>query len=177
MRVDRVRISKQLSLALRHDPQSLGITLDRQGWANVDDVLRGLEVSADDLEEVVRTSDKQRFVFSPDGLRIRANQGHSVDVELDLPRAEPPEILFHGTSTQFADSIRAQGLIRGARTHVHLSADEKTAQTVASRRKGPHVLLRVRAKDLHRDGHPFFLSENGVWLTTHVPPSHLEWPG
>ena len=176
-----VRISKLLSLALRHEPSALGLVLDREGWALIVDVLRGLaekdvSVTEDELEEVVRTSDKQRFAISPDGTRIRANQGHSVDVDLGLLPAEPPAMLFHGTSDRFVASIREQGLIRGARTHVHLSADEATARIVAVRRRGPHVILRVRAADLHREGHPFFQSDNGVWLTPSVPPTHLEWP-
>ena len=176
-----VRISKLLSLGLRHDPAALDVTLDAAGWADVGAVLRGLrarneEVTDDELEEIVATSDKQRFALSPDGARIRANQGHSVDVDLGLPPREPPETLFHGTVVRFLDSIRRDGLLRRARTHVHLSTETETAQTVAGRRAGDTVILRVRARAMHDAGHAFFLSENGVWLTERVPPEFLELP-
>jgi putative RNA 2'-phosphotransferase len=179
--VDRVRISKLLALALRHEPAALGVTLDPHGWASVEDVLRGLRnkelpLSEEELEEVVVTSDKQRFALSGDGTRIRANQGHSVPVDLELPPAVPPDMLFHGTTMRFGDSIRDKGLLPGARTHVHLSTDEATARTVAMRRRGPHVIIGVRAGDLYRDGKTFYRSQNGVWLTDRVPPTHLVWP-
>lgn len=179
--MDGVRISKLLSLALRHEPDALGLSLDPHGWAAVDDVLRGLHdkalpITAEELETLVTASDKQRFALSPDGTRIRANQGHSIAVDLELAPAEPPAILFHGTTMRFGDAIRAQGLLRGARTHVHLSVDDETAMIVARRRKGPHVILRVRAGELHREGRPFYRSQNGVWLTDHVPPTRLVWP-
>jgi putative RNA 2'-phosphotransferase len=180
-RVERrraVHLSKLLALALRHDPSVLGLTLDARGWTDVDAVLAGLAtkgeaITRDDLEDLVASSDKQRYALSPDGARIRANQGHSIDVDLELPRAEPPEILFHGTVARFLPSIREKGLLRGVRTHVHLSADEKTANVVAARRAGEKVVLRVRAADMHRAGHAFYRSGNGVWLTEHVPPEFL----
>ena len=183
-RVDRaraIRISKLLSLALRHEPAALGITLDSAGWTDVSAVLRGLaskdeHVTEDELEEIIASSDKQRFALSADGERIRANQGHSVAVDLGLPRREPPEILFHGTVDRFLEAIRREGLVRGARTHVHLSADEATAMIVARRRAGATVLLRVRAREMHETGHAFFVSQNGVWLTERVPPELLEFP-
>lgn len=180
-RARAVRISKTLALALRHDPASLDIVLDGAGWTSVDAVLAGLAksgeiVTRDELEEVVRTSDKRRYAISDDGDRIRANQGHSVDVDLGLSAREPPETLFHGTVERFLDSIRATGLEPRARVHVHLSADLRTAEIVAARREGPSVILRVRAGDMHRAGHVFFLSENGVWLTAAVPPEFLELP-
>jgi putative RNA 2'-phosphotransferase len=182
--VDRaraVRISKLLSFALRHDPAALGLTLDAAGWTAVDDVLsalarRGELASREDLEEIVRTSDKQRFALSPDGARIRANQGHSVDVDLGLPPREPPPRLYHGTVARFVEGIRASGLLPGERRHVHLSVDERTARAVAARRKGAAVILRVRADEMHRDGHVFHVSENGVWLTAHVPSRYLDYP-
>jgi putative RNA 2'-phosphotransferase len=179
--VDHVRISKLLALALRHEPTALGLSLDPHGWASVEDVLRGLRnhdlaISEEELEQVVATSDKQRFALSGDGTRIRANQGHSIPVDLGLSPAVPPDVLFHGTTTRFGDSIRERGLVPGARTHVHLSNDEATARLVALRRRGPHVILRVRAGDLHRAGAAFYQSENGVWLTDAVPPTHLVWP-
>ena len=174
-----VRISKLLSLALRHEPSALALTLDEAGWTDVDRVLAGLrtlgfDLEAEDLEEIVATSDKQRFALSPDGTRIRANQGHSIAVDLGLPPREPPPTLFHGTVDRFLEAIQREGLLRRARTHVHLSLDEATARTVAGRRKGTLVLLRVRAKEMHDAGHAFFLSANAVWLTDHVPPQFLE---
>lgn len=178
-RDDAVRISKLLSLGLRHEPQALGVVLDAHGWADVDAVLaglarRGVAISADDLEEIVRTSDKQRFALSPDGARIRANQGHSVAVDLELPARAPPDLLFHGTVARFLEPIRKEGLLRRARTHVHLSADEATAVKVGRRRAGDVVLLRIRAHAMHASGHVFYRSENGVWLVEHVPPEFIE---
>lgn len=174
----RVKVSKLLSFGLRHDPAALGLVLDANGWVAVGDVLAGLakhgeEVTRADLEEVVATSDKQRFALSEDKARIRANQGHSVDVDLGLAPSVPPELLFHGTSAKVEDAIRREGLRAGERTHVHLSADLGTATIVARRRAGPTVILRVRARAMHDDGRPFFVSENGVWLTEHVPPEYV----
>ncbi len=181
--MDRARtvgISKLLSLALRHEPQALGLMLDAQGWAQVSVVLAGLAargdaIDADDLEEIVASSEKQRFALSPDGGRIRANQGHSVAVDLGLTAEVPPETLCHGTVDRFVDAIRREGLLPRARTHVHLSADEGTAETVARRRRGDIVLLRVRAREMHDDGHRFYRSENGVWLAHAVPPAFLSF--
>lgn len=178
-RARQVRVSKLLSLGLRHDPAALSLKLDPAGWTSVDAVLAGLlargeTISRDELEHVVRTSDKQRFALSEDGLRMRANQGHSVGMDLGLPPREPPPLLFHGTSARVLDAIGREGLVRGSRTHVHLSADVRTAEIVARRREGPHVILRVRAADMHVTGHAFFLSENGVWLTPHVPAEFIE---
>ena len=173
------RTSKLLSLALRHEPSALDLRLDEAGWADVTAVLdalsaKGETVTRDDLEAIVRTSDKQRFALSEDGSRIRANQGHSIDVDLGLVPSEPPERLFHGTVDRFLPSIRASGLLRGERQHVHLSADRETAKIVAKRRKGEAVLLGVRAAEMRRDGLLFYLSANGVWLTEHVPPRYLD---
>jgi len=178
-RAQRVRVSKLLSFGLRHDPAALGVQLDSAGWTRVDALLAGLAargetVTPDELSEVVATSDKKRFALSEDGARIRASQGHSVDVDLALPPVEPPETLFHGTSASVVLAIRRAGLLPGARTHVHLSADVRTAEIVARRREGSHVILRVRAAVMHAAGHAFFCSENGVWLTAHVPPAFLE---
>jgi putative RNA 2'-phosphotransferase len=168
-----------LSLGLRHKPEELGIVLDERGWTDVDALLaglakRGLAVTSDDLEEIVRTSDKQRFALSPDGARIRANQGHSVAVDLELPARAPPEILFHGTVARFLEPIRQGGLSRRARTHVHLSADRETADKVARRRAGEVVLLTVRAREMHDAGHVFYMSDNGVWLVHHVPAAFID---
>lgn len=173
-----IRQSKFLSLVLRHEPEKVGLTLDPQGWVGVDELLRafaarGRGLTRDQLETIVSTSDKQRFAFSPDGTRIRANQGHSVEgVDLNLPPAAPPEILFHGTADRFLESIRASGLIKGARHHVHLSAELQTARKVGSRH-GRLVVLEVAAGEMHRAGHVFFVSANGVWLADAVPAQFL----
>ena len=177
----RVHLSKLLSLALRHEPAALGLVLDASGWVDVEAVLAGLEakgktVTREELALLVAASDKQRFALSEDGARIRANQGHSVSVDLGLTPEAPPETLFHGTSSRFLASIREKGLVPGSRTHVHLSKDVETAVIVAKRRAGPHVILRVRSRALFDTGHAFLLSQNGVWLTAHVPPAYLEPP-
>jgi putative RNA 2'-phosphotransferase len=177
----RVRVSKLMSLGLRHEPAALGLVLDDAGWVTVEALLAGLAakgeaITREDVVEIVRTSDKQRFALSPDGARIRANQGHSVDVELGLAPKEPPAELLHGTSEEVLPQIRRDGLLRMARTHVHLSADEKTANVVAKRRAGATVLVRVDAAAMHRDGHAFFQAENGVWLTLAVPARYLRFP-
>jgi putative RNA 2'-phosphotransferase len=176
-----IRISKLLSYSLRHEPETMGITLDRAGWADVSDLLdalrtRGEVISRQELVAVVHASDKQRFALSPDGTRIRANQGHSVDVDLGLQPSAPPPFLYHGTVARFLESIRGQGLLRRMRAHVHLSADVATAKMVAARRRGPIVILTVNAGAMHQAGHLFFRSANGVWLTEHVPPTHLQFP-
>jgi len=173
-----VSVSKFLSLVLRHQPQKIGLELDAAGWASVDELLRlsaaaGRSFSRDDLVDVVTTNDKQRFALSEDGQRIRANQGHTIELELDLPVLAPPDALFHGTATRFLDAILREGLSRRARHHVHLSADRDTAIAVG-RRYGTPVLLRIDARRMHEDGHPFRRSANGVWLADEVPTTYLE---
>lgn len=174
------RVSKFLSFALRHGPGDVGIELDEGGWAEVAAVLQaaarnGFTLSLDDLEHVVANNDKKRFILSEDGSRIRASQGHSVRVELGHAPAQPLELLFHGTVARFLDSIRAQGLLRGERQHVHLSADEATAKNVGQRRGKP-VVLRVRALAMHHEGFVFHRSDNGVWLTEAVPSEYIVFP-
>ena len=174
-------ISKFLSFVLRHNPQAIGVTLDAEGWVPVDELLAaaardGTSISREQLEEVVATNDKKRFAFSDDGRLIRANQGHSVEVDLNLEPVEPPELLYHGTVDRFLESIRAKGLIRGNRHHVHMSADRETAARVGQRRGRPVVLV-VEAARMHRAGHQFFCSENGVWLTEAVPAEYLQGLG
>lgn len=169
--------SKFLSLVLRHEPQAAGVTLDEAGWVDVATLLSGCAkagVHIDDAElgEIVRTSDKQRFALSEDGMRIRANQGHSVEVELGYAPADPPETLWHGTAEKYAESIRRGGLVKGARHHVHLSPSAETASAVG-RRHGKLVMLEVAAGQMRRDGFMFYRSANGVWLTEHVPAKYL----
>jgi len=173
-----VRLSRRLSYILRHDPASVGLTLDPQGWVAVDDLLAalGTAVSRADLDAVVAGNDKRRYAIRP-GPRgrdeIRASQGHSVPVELDLERVPPPPVLYHGTSAAALPSIRARGLERGGRHHVHLSPDTSTAQAVGRRRRGPVAVLAVDAAAMAAAGHAFYRSANGVWLTDHVPPEYL----
>ncbi|MEN9936127.1 MAG: hypothetical protein RLZZ387_2706 [Chloroflexota bacterium] len=173
-----VRVSKFLSQVLRHNPGKIGLTLDPQGWADVDALLEGARRGGVDLDRetmlrVVAENDKQRFALSEDGRRIRASQGHSVTVDLALEPQTPPEALYHGTATRFLGSIVREGLRRGSRQHVHLSADHATAVRVG-RRHGEPVVLLVRAGAMAADGHRFYRSANGVWLADHVPPAYLE---
>ncbi len=172
--------SKFLSLILRHDPGRIGITLDQAGWVEVDRLLAGLAragepMSREELEAIVMESDKQRFSISEDGLRIRANQGHSVPVELGYAPLAPPARLYHGTVARFVPAIRAEGLRKGARHDVHLTEAPSTASTVGQRRGRP-VILTVRAGEMAGKGHLFFLSANGVWLTDHVPVDCIDFP-
>jgi putative RNA 2'-phosphotransferase len=172
----RVHVSKRMSLVLRHRPGDAGVTLDDAGWVAIDALVRALAddgVTDAELREIVRTSDKQRFAISDDGLRIRAHQGHSIEVALDHAPASPPETLYHGTIDRFLDSIRARGLVRGERHHVHLAATIEAARVVGARRGAP-VVLRVRAAAMAAAGHAFFLTPNGVWLTEHVPAVFLD---
>lgn len=176
----RTRTSKFLSLVLRHEPEKFGLKLDSAGWVDVESLLascgrHGHPLSRAELEEVVATNYKKRFVFSEDGRRIRASQGHSVDVSLGYEPQPPPARLFHGTVSRFLPSIRAHGLRKGERHHVHLSLNEETATQVGSRR-GDAVILVVNAAAMAAKGHPFFVSANGVWLTDHVPPEDIEFP-
>jgi len=171
------RISKFLSLVLRHQPEVIGLSLDEHGWVNVDELLRaasqhGRALSLETLRAVVDTNDKKRFAFSDDGTRIRASQGHSLDVDLALEPREPPEVLFHGTATRFLDAILAEGLSARSRRYVHLSSDAETATRVGARHGKP-VVLRVAAGRMHRAGATFYLSANGVWLTEAVPASYV----
>lgn len=172
-------ISKFLSYVLRHHPDKLGITLDENGWISVAVLLEKINVepyalSMEELEEVVATNSKKRFAFNEDKTMIRANQGHSVDIDLALQPKEPPKYLYHGTVEKFLTSIQEKGLIKGARQHVHLSADKETAINVGSRRGKP-IILTIRSGEMHAQDHPFYQSENGVWLTEEVPMEFIEF--
>ena len=172
-----VTVSKYLAKCLRHAPHELGLTLEPGGWVPVDDLLdaadsNGFPISYDELVECVETNDKQRYAFGVTAEMIRANQGHSVEADLQLEEQEPPETLYHETVERFLPSILEAGLVRGERHHVHLSKDVETALKVGSRRGKP-VMLTVDAGRLHGDGHRFFVSTNGVWLTDAVPPGYL----
>ena len=177
MNPTQVRTSRFLSLVLRHKPEEAGLTLDGEGWCSVTDLLKGCashghKISREELDEVVAENDKKRFQFSDDGKRIRASQGHSIEVDLKYEPTLPPEYLFHGTATRFLDSIKQQGLIKGSRQHVHLSANLQTAFKVGERHGKP-VVLTVLAGDMHRNGIPFYFTPNGVWLVDAVPPEYL----
>lgn len=171
-----VKLSKRISKVLRHDPGRVGLTLDAAGWTPVRELLAALRIERDELDAVVAGNDKQRFVVErgTDGIeRIRANQGHSIPVRLGLDPVTPPDQLYHGTSAAAWSSIRATGLHRGTRHHVHLSVDRETAHRVGARRSGPVMIISVDAAAMHRAGHAFYRSANGVWLTDEVPPEYL----
>jgi putative RNA 2'-phosphotransferase len=170
-------MSKLLSRILRHDPASVGISLDPAGWVAVEQLLsalraHGYRLSREELQRLVSSSDKQRFALDPATDRIRANQGHSIAVDLGLPPAVPPDRLYHGTPISNVESILAHGIQRGSRHDVHLSPDVETARRVGARR-GRCAVLVVDARAMHSDGQPFSVSENGVWLTRQVPPRYL----
>jgi len=174
--------SKFMSLVLRHDPGKIGIKLDDAGWTDVDKLLKNAAehkrirgLTREILQTVVETNNKKRFELSEDGLRIRARQGHSVQVELGDEEREPPECLYHGTPTKFVIPIKSGGLIKMSRHAVHLSPDYETAINVGSRRGKP-VIIKVKALVMHQDGFKFHLTGNGVWYTDHVPKEYLLWP-
>lgn len=174
------RQSKFLSLILRHRPEVIDLALDSQGWADVDELLRLLEdygkgMSREKLIEIVETNDKQRFGFNGDRTRIRANQGHSININLGLTPQIPPPHLFHGTASRFLDSIHRQGLLPRNRQHVHLSQDQVTAEKVG-KRHGKPVILGVNSGEMVDRGLTFFRSDNGVWLTENVPVQYIHFP-
>ena len=167
-----IKASKFMSLILRHKPEVIGITLDEHGWANVEELIAGISkqypFDIDILTEIVRTDNKQRYSFNEDKTLIRANQGHSIPVDVELESVAPPEFLWHGTADKSVWSINNLGLVPMSRLYVHLSADEKTAVGVGKRHGRP-VLYKVLSGEMHRRGYEFFCSKNGVWLTMHVP--------
>jgi putative RNA 2'-phosphotransferase len=165
---------------LRHKPETIGLTLDEQGWVDIDELLRaaklsGTHLTRDILFRAVVENDKRRFAISRDGTKIRANQGHSVQVDLGLSAVEPPELLYHGTVERFLLSIQKAGLMPGSRQHVHLSRDELTAAVVGQRRGRP-VILAIESRRMSLDGFDFYLSDNGVWLTNFVPVEYIRFP-
>lgn len=171
-------LSRYMSLILRHKPEVIGITLDEHGWASVNDLICGIEknnpeFNMDILEQIVRTDNKQRYSFNDDRSLIRANQGHSVNVDVELKEKEPPEYLYHGTGEKYVKSINQDGLIPKSRLYVHLSKDIKTAENVG-KRHGKEVVYRINSGQMYRDGYKFYLSENGIWLTKEVPIKYLE---
>ena len=174
--MDIKKISKYLSFILRHKPDSIGLELSDEGWANIEELItrtKKFKLTKESIQIVVDTNDKKRFLISNDGQRIKANQGHSIQVELELESIIPPDILLHGTAERFIESIFKEGLNKQQRHHVHLSETQKTALNVGSR-YGKPVLLKVDSKQMHEDGFEFFKTENDVWLVDCVPVKYLE---
>jgi putative RNA 2'-phosphotransferase len=164
---DDVSLGKFISLILRHKPETIGITLDSEGWADVDELINGINaagysIDMETLERIVAENNKKRYTLSPDKKRIRANQGHSIDVQIDMEKREPPALLYHGTATRFLDSIKAEGIKKMSRQYVHLSPDIHTAAAVGKRHGAPAVLV-IDAAKMHADGFEFRISANGVW--------------
>lgn len=173
-----IKYSRKLSLILRHKPEVIGLNLDENGWAGVTELLRKFgqpPLSMEILEKVVATNDKKRFAFNDDKTKIRASQGHSIEVDLDLEAQIPPLVLFHGTASKNLQNIREQGLIKGSRQYVHLSADKTTAKKVGSRHGVP-VILELKTQAMLDDGFKFYVSANGVWLIDNVPAKYLIFP-
>ncbi|MCT2408763.1 RNA 2'-phosphotransferase [Chryseobacterium antibioticum] len=175
--IENKRISKFLSLILRHQPETIQLKLDENGWAEVSELItksaKGrMHFSFEDLEEVVETNNKKRFAFNEDKTKIRASQGHSIDIDLALKTIQPPDFLYHGTAETNMASILEKGIQKRSRQHVHLSADKETATKVGMRHGKP-VILTIRTKEMHEDGIAFYLSANGVWLTDFVDAKYI----
>lgn len=172
-----VKLGRFLSLVLRHDPGAAGISLDEHGWAEVDQLLAGVnrtgrKIDMPTLERIVRENNKQRYSFNEDHTRIRANQGHSVRVDVELREVEPPKYLYHGTATRFFPAIQREGIRKMSRQYVHLSGDFATAMAVG-KRHGIPMVITIDAEAMARDGVTFYRSENGVWLCEHVEPKYF----
>lgn len=170
-------ISKFMSLVLRHQPEEIGLQLDENGWANVEELIskmnaKGIKIDVSMMDEIVSSNEKKRFAFNEDKTMIRASQGHSVDINLALNPAEPPEILYHGTGEKNVAIILQEGIQKMSRQHVHLSKDKATAVNVGSRHGKP-VVLTIRSGEMHSDGVLFYLSANGVWLTNVVEKKYI----
>jgi putative RNA 2'-phosphotransferase len=167
------RLSRNLTKALRHTPEMYHLIIDKNGWASVQQIIDNTGATMEEIIEVVETNDKQRLVFNENRTKIRANQGHSIEVDLDLTPIQPPHTLFHGTAIQHVDSILKTGLDKRNRHHVHMSEETSTASTVGMR-SGSVVILSINASLMYLDGYKFYRSGNGVWLTDHVPSKYIE---
>ena len=176
MKPDLNKVSRFISLILRHKPEAAGIDLDEHGWADVDELIDGINkaraFTQEMLEEIVMTDDKGRYSFNEDKTLIRANQGHSVPVDVELEEMVPPNVLYHGSATKYADSIRQMGILPKSRLYVHLSADRKTAKSVGMRHGSP-IVYAIDTQKMYENGHKFYKSKNGVWLTKEVPVNYL----
>ncbi|MCB0007701.1 MAG: RNA 2'-phosphotransferase [Anaerolineales bacterium] len=177
---ERRRLSKFLSLVLRHKPETVGLVLEPGGWLPIDDLIAGARAQGVPLDrptllQIVAEKDKRRFALNGDQTKIRASQGHSVPIDLGLMPQQPPPLLYHGTATRFLDSIKIQGLLPQGRNHVHLSRDQETARAVGQR-YGKPVILTIDAATMYDNGHAFLVSANGVWLTLHVPVAFIDFP-
>ncbi|WP_284462644.1 RNA 2'-phosphotransferase [Chryseobacterium sp.] len=171
------KISKFLSLILRHQPESIGLNLDENGWADVEELRtksakKRMHFTLEELDEVVETNNKKRFAFNDDKTKIRASQGHSIDIDLALEALQPPEFLYHGTAETNISSILEKGIEKINRQHVHLSADKETATKVGMRHGKP-IILTIRTGKMHEDGLFFYQSANGVWLTEFVDSKYI----
>lgn len=178
-KLDDIKLGKFLSLILRHKPETVGITLDKNGWVDVKELIEKIKLSGryidmEILERIVRENNKKRYSFDEKKEKIRANQGHSIEVELNLKEMVPPIILYHGTATRFLESIREKGIIKGNRQYVHLSKDIETARNVG-KRHGEVVILPIDIEGLKKIGHKFYLSENNVWLSDDIPSEYILW--
>ena len=178
MMIDDVSISKFLSFILRHNPDSIHLQLDKHGWASIDEFIENAkkyahkDITYDMIEHIVNHNDKQRFALSADGEKIRANQGHSIHIDLGLTPIIPPDVLYHGTAIRFYEAIMAQGIKPMNRQYVHLSETEETAINVGSRHGKP-IVLKILSSEMRQDGFIFYKSENGVWLTNRVPKNYI----
>lgn len=170
--MEKNRAGRYMSLLLRHAPEKEGLDMDKNGWVSVKQLITKLEISMKTLEEIVEENDKKRFSFNADKTKIRASQGHSIGVDLQLKEVEPPDILYHGTATKYLSSIYKEGIKRGKRDDLHLSKDEDTANKVG-RRHGNVYILMIDTKKMYQDGYKFRLSDNGVWLTDFVPAKYI----
>ena len=166
-------MGKQLSFLLRHDSEAFSNGLiDKHGWRKVSELIKDHKYTKDLLDDIVKTNNKQRYEYNEDETLIRARQGHSINVDVNLSESTPPDILYHGTATRFLDSILEKGIVKGNRLHVHLSKDEETATTIGARHGKPYV-LKIDAKKMHEDGIKFYLSNNNVWLTDYVDVKYI----
>ncbi|GFZ30233.1 putative RNA 2'-phosphotransferase [Clostridium zeae] len=172
-----IELGKFISLILRHSPDTIGITLDAHGWAKIEDLIKGINnagkrINFETLERIVKENNKQRYSFSDDRTKVRANQGHSIDVDVELAESIPPKHLYHGTSRRFIDSIMDLGIQKQSRQYVHLSMDFDTARSVGERH-GKVIVLKINSITMFNNGHKFYLSKNGVWLTDSVPVEYI----
>lgn len=178
-KLNDIKLSRFLSLVLRHKPEEIGITLDKNGWVDVKELIEKIKLSSryidiEILERIVREDDKGRYSFDEKKEKIRANQGHSIIVELDLKEIMPSTILYHGTATRFLERIKEKGIIKGKRQYVHLSDNIETAKSVG-KRHGEVVILPIDIEGLNKIGHKFYLSENKVWLSDDIPSKYILW--